>query len=496
MRSASPQTSSAVSSTVAPDFSNSWSVMELPSPAPCSTSTRWPASVSSRTPTGVIATLYSWSLSSRGMPTSMVAAFRSSRPHRRARARQVYETGRGGSGRPAGRPAGRGVRRGPVRLVGCPRPGQLEPVQAERDQGLGVPRRAGGPRQRLLEGQAHHLDALLLPVGRRGVALDRPDALGQVQVEHLVAPPRGGVEGGQEGEAAALDPQLLGQLAAERVLDRLAVDVVLARRHLQHPGPGGVAPLVDQHHLAVVVDHQGADGPVVLDHLALAGAAVVVDDPVGPDREHLALEGPAAVDDPERRGLGHRGAPPRAPRTPPCPPGHPSGVPRTPPWLTVARARRRGPARRAPKGCRRRGGPGRPDRRRAGRRRGAGWRRRWGPAGRPARRPAGRAPPGPGRARHRCGGPGPYRTGRRAPASPPRPTGRGRRRTRWPRPRSRGTAGAAGSGGSGTRGGTGRPRTTGGRAARSSRPGGRRARSRRRPGRRPPAGGGSGCGPR
>src|SRR5512132_791381 len=411
MRSASPQTSSAVSSTVAPDFSNSWSVMELPSPAPCSTSTRWPASVSSRTPTGVIATLYSWSLSSRGMPTSMVAAFRSSRPHRRARARQVYETGRGGSGRPAGRPAGRGVRRGPVRLVGCPGPGQLEPVQAERDQGLGVPRGAGGPPQRLLEGQAHHLDALLLPVGRRGVTLDRLDALGQVQVEHLVAPPGGGVEGGQERQGAALDPQLLGQLAAERVLDRLAVDVVLARRDLQHPGPHGVAPLVDQDHLAVVVDYQGGHGPVVLDHLALAGPAVVVHDPVGPHRDHLALERPPAVDDPERRARGHRAAPARAAR-----------------WLTGARARRRRPARRAPPG-RRRGGPGRPGRRRAGRRwrrpgprrrpgpgwpgpgrpgrarrtgrrgRDAGWRRRWAPGGWPAPSPAGpgsRRVPGPG----------------------------------------------------------------------------------------------------
>src|SRR5688500_8986529 len=189
--------------------------MELPSPAPCSTRTRWPASVSSRTPTGVIATRYSWSFSSRGMPTSMVAAF-PSQVHRRAWARQVYETGAAGSGGPAGRPAGRGVRRWPLRLVGRPRPGQLEAVEAERDQGLGVARRAGRPPHRLLERQAHHLDALLLPVGGRGVALDGGDALGQVQVEHLVAPPGGGVEAGQEGEGAALDPQLLGQLAAER----------------------------------------------------------------------------------------------------------------------------------------------------------------------------------------------------------------------------------------------------------------------------------------
>src|SRR5512132_1416689 len=286
MRSAPPHTSSAVSSTVAPDFSNSRSVMELPRPAPCSTSTRWPASVSSRTPTGVIAIRYSWSLSSRGMPTSMVAAFLSP-AHRRAWARQVYETGGAGSGGPAGRPAGRGVRRGPVRLVGCPRPGQLEPVEAERDQRLGVPGRPGGPPQRLLEWQARHLDALLLPVGLGGVALDGGDALGQVQVEHLVAPPGGGVEAGQEGQGAALDAQLLGQLAAERVLDRLALDVVLAGGDLQHPGPDGVAPLVDQDDHAVVVDHQGGHGPVVLDDLAVAGLAVVVHDPVDPDFDDL-----------------------------------------------------------------------------------------------------------------------------------------------------------------------------------------------------------------
>src|SRR5215211_744933 len=315
MRSASPQTSSAVSRMVAPDFSNSRSVMELPSPAPCSTSTRWPASVSSRTPTGVIATRYSWSLSSRGMPTSMVAAFRVG-PTVGPGQRQVYETNGPrvrviGSAGAAGGPAGGGVRRGPVALVRGPRPGQLEPVEAEGDQGLGVAGGAGGPPQGLLEGQPHDLDALLLPVAGRGAALDRGHALGQVQVEHLVAPPGGGVEAGQEGQGAALDPQLLGQLAAEGVLHGLAVDVVLAGGDLQQPGPDGVAPLVDQDDPAVVVHDQGGHGAVVLDQLALAGAAVVVDDLVGPDGEHLAPEGAPGVDGPERRRrwVSHRGVP-------------------------------------------------------------------------------------------------------------------------------------------------------------------------------------------
>ena len=74
--------------------------------------------------------------------------------------------------------------------------------------------------------------------------------------------------------------QLLGQLAPERVGDRLALDVVLAGGDLQHPGPDGVAPLVDQDDHPVVVDDQGGHGPVVLDDLAVPGLAVVVGDPV------------------------------------------------------------------------------------------------------------------------------------------------------------------------------------------------------------------------
>ena len=154
------------------------------------------------------------------MPTSMVAAFPRPGPPS-GPARQVYETGAApGAGlRRAGWPPG-----GPARPAGAGPPGRepttgpAKAVQAEGDQGLGVPGGAGGPPYRLLERQPHHLDALLLPVGLGGAALDRGGALGQVQVEHLVAPPGRGVEAGHEGQGAALDPQLLGQLAAEGVL--------------------------------------------------------------------------------------------------------------------------------------------------------------------------------------------------------------------------------------------------------------------------------------
>src|SRR4030095_7047380 len=206
----------------------------------------------------------------------------------------------------------------------------VDPVEPEGAQSVGVARWAGGPPQRLGEGHARHRDSLLLPVGRRGAALDRGDALGQVQVEDLVAPPRGGVEAGQEGQGAALDPQLLGQLAAQGVLDRLAVDVVLAGGDLQQPAPDGVAPLVDQDDPAVVVDDQGG-------HRARAGAPAGVDDPVGPDREHLAPEGAPGLDGPERRRrrVSHRGAPV---------PGPAGARARRPPAAARARGRPAAPA--------------------------------------------------------------------------------------------------------------------------------------------------------
>ena len=46
---------------------NSSSVMDEPAPAPASTKTSWPARTNSCTPAGVIATRYSWFLTSRGI---------------------------------------------------------------------------------------------------------------------------------------------------------------------------------------------------------------------------------------------------------------------------------------------------------------------------------------------------------------------------------------------------------------------------------------------
>src|SRR5687768_12450783 len=54
---------------VAPAATNSSSVIDEPTPASFSTDTSWPCWTSSRTPAGVIATRYSLSLTSRGIPT-------------------------------------------------------------------------------------------------------------------------------------------------------------------------------------------------------------------------------------------------------------------------------------------------------------------------------------------------------------------------------------------------------------------------------------------
>ena len=67
--SAVPQTSSAVSSRVAPAAAYSSSGIWDPAPALLSTYTSWPCWVSSWTPIGVMATRYSWFLTSFGTPT-------------------------------------------------------------------------------------------------------------------------------------------------------------------------------------------------------------------------------------------------------------------------------------------------------------------------------------------------------------------------------------------------------------------------------------------
>src|SRR5258705_5501 len=68
MRSPVAQMSSADRSMVAPAVTKASSGIDEPEPAPDSTYTSWPLRLSSCTPEGVIATRYSWFLTSRGMP--------------------------------------------------------------------------------------------------------------------------------------------------------------------------------------------------------------------------------------------------------------------------------------------------------------------------------------------------------------------------------------------------------------------------------------------
>src|SRR6266536_3200945 len=385
-----------------------------------------------------MATRYSWSFSSRGIPTCIWNA-----PSARRLSPSLGLTGQATSGhrpslrdwRPLARapfmgwrsargPPPRGIRRRPAGRVRRPHASAPEPIEPEGDQRLGV---AGGPGagecERLLVGEPDDLHAGLLPVGLGAVAVDRPDALGQEQVDHLVAPAGRGVEGGEPGERAALDPQLLGQLPPQRVLDLLTADVVLAGGDLDQAPPDGVAPLVDQEDGALLVDHPGGRRP--------AGGL---------------RSRPAA----RRCPPPARTAPSPAPawsRAPGPPPGRPRAASRAPGprarWRAAAAPARRGP------------------------RRGA----RPGPASAPG---SGRAPgPRPG-----------WRRGARR---------RGRRPARRQRRRSRGTAGAAVWAASAAPDGTGRRCRTGGPAARSSRPGDRRARCPTAPGRRPRGGAGSGC---
>src|SRR5215210_448324 len=69
--SASAHTCSWSSAILAPAATNSSSVIEEPTPAPAWTSTSCPCRVISCTPEGVIATRYSWFLTSLGTPTFM-----------------------------------------------------------------------------------------------------------------------------------------------------------------------------------------------------------------------------------------------------------------------------------------------------------------------------------------------------------------------------------------------------------------------------------------
>ena len=71
--SAWPHTSSAESMILAPAATYSASSICEPTPASFSTSTSWPWATSSCTPMGVIATRYSWFLTSFGTPIRNVA---------------------------------------------------------------------------------------------------------------------------------------------------------------------------------------------------------------------------------------------------------------------------------------------------------------------------------------------------------------------------------------------------------------------------------------
>ena len=83
--SAVSHTSSAVARIFAPAAANSSSVMLEPTPAPASTKTSWPWRVNSLTPAGVIATRYSWFLTSRGIPTFTMQTPSSGAAHPRLR---------------------------------------------------------------------------------------------------------------------------------------------------------------------------------------------------------------------------------------------------------------------------------------------------------------------------------------------------------------------------------------------------------------------------
>src|SRR6266545_3060505 len=211
-----------------------------------------------------MATRYSWSFSSRGIPTCIWNA-----PSARRLSPSLGLTGQATSGhrpslrdwwplarapfmgwRSARGPPPRGIRRRPAGRVRRPHAGAPEPIEPEGDQRLGV---AGGPgageRERLLVGEPDDLHAGLLPVGLGAVAVDRPDALGQ--------------------------------------------------------------ELVDQEDGALLVDHQGGHRAGVLDHLARAGAPVRAGDAVHPHVHDVAVERPFAVEHLERRlrAPGHPGRP-------------------------------------------------------------------------------------------------------------------------------------------------------------------------------------------
>src|SRR3954452_10856208 len=95
--------------------------MDEPTPASVSTNTSWPFRTSSCTPDGVIATRYSWFLTSRGIPTFTVTRPLRAPPTRgavAARSDPALGWQPESSGGSAGVPRPRGGRLSPVRRPG------------------------------------------------------------------------------------------------------------------------------------------------------------------------------------------------------------------------------------------------------------------------------------------------------------------------------------------------------------------------------------------
>src|SRR4051794_39914943 len=206
--SAAPQRSSRDERTSAPAWEKRSSGSAEPSPARDSTRTRCPARTSSRTPSGVAATRYSLSLTSRGTPTITNAPPRP-RPQE-AYPRNIGALVNDGSARDGG-----------ARLV-------LTRGEKDREHGLDVLQLAG---RRLLdsspERHAHDLDALLA-----GAVRDRR-RVGAIEMEALVGHARRGQERAEGVDVVRLVAGLLDELTDRAVARGFSLDVQETGRHLE-----------------------------------------------------------------------------------------------------------------------------------------------------------------------------------------------------------------------------------------------------------------------
>src|SRR6516165_11235943 len=196
------QTSSGPGRMAAPAATKSASGIAEPVPASRSTNTSWPARTSSCTPAGVIATRYSWFLTSLGTPTFMTAAL--SRP-------------------PAGSVAGGPVLTPPTWLSDFACPGFPEPRE---------PALTGG-----IRGQDTHRSHTIVQVARQECSyrpLQRQPAGSQVRL--LVA----------EGETA-IRLRNLGQATGQKHPQPLGEDPRRGEAVDEHmPTGGGVPGLLAQ----------------------------------------------------------------------------------------------------------------------------------------------------------------------------------------------------------------------------------------------------------